>query len=59
MNRRKSLFEQTGVGGGKVPDTYLKEANMKIFKRVLAVAVLVLAALIISYLVYTGGQLHA
>ena len=32
---------------------------MKILKRVLAVVVLVLAALIISYLVYTGGQLHA
>ena len=35
------------------------EANMKILKRVLAVAVLVLAILIISYLVYTGGQLNA
>ena len=46
MNRQKSLFEQ-------------KEANMKIFKRVLAVAVLVLVVLIISYLVYTGGQLNA
>ena len=32
---------------------------MKILKRVLAVVGLVLAALIISYLVYTGGQLHA
>ena len=32
---------------------------MKIVKRVLAVAVLILAALLISYLVYTGGQLHA
>ena len=32
---------------------------MKIFKRVLAVAVLVLVVLIISYLVYTGGQLNA
>ena len=32
---------------------------MKILKRVLAVVVLILAALIISYLVYTGGQLHA
>ena len=32
---------------------------MKILKRVLAVAVLVLAILIISYLVYTGGQLNA
>ena len=32
---------------------------MKILKRVLAVVVLVLAALIISYLIYTGGQLHA
>ncbi len=32
---------------------------MKILKRVLAVAILVLAALIISYLIYTGGQLHA
>lgn len=35
------------------------EANMKILKRVLAVAVLVPAALIISYLIYTGGQLNA
>ena len=32
---------------------------MKIFKRVLAVAVLVIVVLIISYLVYTGGQLNA
>lgn len=32
---------------------------MKIFKRVLAVAILVLAAFIISYLIFTGGQLHA
>ena len=32
---------------------------MKILKRVLAVVVLILAALIISYLIYTGGQLHA
>ena len=32
---------------------------MKILKRVLAVAILVLAALIISYLIYTGGQVHA
>ena len=32
---------------------------MKILKRVLAVVVLILVALIISYLVYTGGQLHA
>ena len=35
------------------------EAIMKILKRVLVVVVLVLAALIISYLIYTGGQLHA
>ena len=32
---------------------------MKILKRVLAVTVLVLAALIISYLIYTGGQVNA
>ena len=32
---------------------------MKIFKRVLAVAVLVIVVLIISYLVYTGGRLNA
>ena len=32
---------------------------MKISKRVLAVAVLVIVVLIISYLVYTGGQLNA
>lgn len=32
---------------------------MKTFKRIVAVAVLILAALVISYLIYTGGQLHA
>ena len=32
---------------------------MKILKRVLAVTILVLAALIISYLIYTGGRLNA
>ena len=32
---------------------------MKIFKRIAAVVILILAALIISYLIYTGGQLHA
>lgn len=32
---------------------------MKILKRVIAVAALILIALVISYLVYTGGQLNA
>ncbi len=32
---------------------------MKIFKQIAAVVILILAALIISYLVYTGGQLNA
>ena len=59
MNRQKSLFEQTVSGAGKSPTLTIKEANMKIFKRVLAVTILVLVVLIISYLVYTGGQLHA
>ena len=31
----------------------------KIIKRIAAVAILILAALVISYLIYTGGQLHA
>jgi len=32
---------------------------MKIIKRILAVAAIIVAALIISYLVYTGGQVGA
>lgn len=32
---------------------------MKILKKVIAVAALILIALVISYLVYTGGQLNA
>ncbi len=32
---------------------------MKIIKRILAVAGIVLAVLLISYLIYTGGQVHA
>ncbi len=32
---------------------------MKIIKRIAAVGILILAALIISYLIYTGGRLHA
>lgn len=32
---------------------------MKIIKRVLAVAAITIAVLLISYLVYTGGQLNA
>ena len=32
---------------------------MKTFKRILAVTLLCVAALLISYLVYTGGQVNA
>lgn len=32
---------------------------MKIFKRILVVTVLIVIAVVISYLVYTGGQLNA
>ena len=32
---------------------------MKILKRVIAVAVIVVAVLLISYLIYTGGQMNA
>lgn len=32
---------------------------MKIIKRILAVAAIVVIALLISYLIYTGGQLNA
>jgi len=32
---------------------------MKILKRVIAVAVIVVAVLLISYLIYTGGQVNA
>lgn len=32
---------------------------MKIFKRIFVVMTLIVIALIISYLVYTGGQLNA
>lgn len=32
---------------------------MKRFKRILAVTILIVLALVISYLVYTGGQIHA
>lgn len=31
---------------------------MKIFKRIIAVAAIVVIAFLISYLVYTGGQLN-
>ncbi len=32
---------------------------MKILKRILAVTVLIVIAFVISYLVYTGGQVNA
>lgn len=32
---------------------------MKRLKRILAVLTLIVAALVISYLIYTGGQIHA
>lgn len=32
---------------------------MKILKRVIAVAVIVVAVLLVSYLIYTGGQVNA
>ncbi len=32
---------------------------MKILKRIIAVAVIVVAVLLISYLIYTGGQVNA
>ncbi len=32
---------------------------MKIFKRILVIAALVVIALLISYLVYTGGNVNA
>ncbi len=31
---------------------------MKIFKRIFAVTILIVAVLVISYLVYTGGQVN-
>lgn len=31
---------------------------MKIFKRILVIAMLIVIALLISYLVYTGGQVN-
>ena len=55
----KACISKRVSGAGKSPALIFKEAIMKIFKRVLAVTILVLAALIISYLIYTGGQLHA
>lgn len=35
------------------------EANMKRLKRIFAVLTLIVAALVISYLVYTGGNVGA
>lgn len=32
---------------------------MKLFKRILAVTVLIAAVLLISYCIYTGGQVNA
>ena len=32
---------------------------MKIIKRIVAVTLLIAAVLLISYLIYTGGQAHA
>lgn len=32
---------------------------MKILKRVIAVAVIVVAVLLVSYLIYTGGRVNA
>lgn len=32
---------------------------MKIFKRILVITTLIVIALVISYLAYTGGQLNA
>ena len=32
---------------------------MKIIKRIIAVTVVVVAVLFVSYLIYTGGQVHA
>ncbi len=32
---------------------------MKILKRILAVTGIIVAVLLISYLIYTGGQVHA
>ncbi len=32
---------------------------MKLIKRILAIAGIVLVVLLVSYLIYTGGQVHA
>ena len=32
---------------------------MKILKRIIAVTAVIVAVLLISYLIYTGGQVHA
>ena len=36
-----------------------KEKFMKIIKRILVVAALIVAAVLISYLIYTGGRVNA
>lgn len=41
------------------PQIVYTEAIMKRLKRILAVLTLIVGALVISYLVYTGGQMHA
>jgi len=32
---------------------------MKILKRILAVTLVIVAVMLVSYLIYTGGQVHA
>lgn len=52
-----------GVGDREFPALtfifYQEVIMKKTLKRIAAVLLVILAALIISYMVYTGGQLHA
>ena len=45
--------------GVSVRKFLIRETIMKRLKRILAVLTLIVAALVISYLVYTGGQVNA
>lgn len=37
----------------------IKEGNMKTFKRIIAVALLIVAVIVVGYLCYTGSRLTA
>lgn len=53
-----------GIGRGNslsAPPTFRLRRNitMKIPKRIMAVAGIIVAALVVWYMIYTGGQVHA